>query len=368
MKKMFLSVEYINNKYNKDNKNNKYDKREITEKEVSEKRVTEKKDYLSMKKVTEKKDYLSMKFDLKDVIKYILLDSNPVFVFKNGLEVCRLFYYKLSDNPRKRSIIINNLYINFFKKKFGINGDIINYIIDYEFENTNKDVKVRDVKEGNVKGRIKLPCSYSKDISIGRGWYSDQYNLLNFLDKIKNKTVIDVGANVGLFSVFAANLGVAKVYAFEPVTETYNHLRQFIKANGLEHKITAVNSGLGDKHETKEINIGRYCDAGATFVDLRVKIENDKHRKQNATITTLDSFVEKNNIKNIAFIKMDCEGYERNVLIGAKKTIKKFKPIISMSAYHLPDDKQVLPQIILGIRKDYKYKLLQRDEEDFLFY
>lgn len=51
---------------------------------------------------------------------------------------------------------------------------------------------------------------------------------------------------------------------------------------------------------------------------------------------------------------MDVEGYEEKVLLGARKTIKKYKPVLSFSAYHKPDDRQRLPRVIKSIRPDYK--------------
>lgn len=85
-------------------------------------------------------------------------------------------------------------------------------------------------------------------------------------------------------------------------------------------------------------------------------------------LTTLDKFVEENNIKKIDFIKIDAEGSEREIIKGAKLIIKKFKPKIAVSAYHLPDDKKVIPELILSINKDYKYRLVSKGEECPIFY
>ena len=62
---------------------------------------------------------------------------------------------------------------------------------------------------------------------------------------------------------------------------------------------------------------------------------------------------------------MDTEGFEENVLLGANKTISKFKPVLSLSAYHKPTDKDRLPKIIKSIREDYKITLNHSGEETF---
>jgi Methyltransferase FkbM domain len=64
-------------------------------------------------------------------------------------------------------------------------------------------------------------------------------------------------------------------------------------------------------------------------------------------------FVE-NRIKRLDFIKMDIEGMERFALQGARETIARFRPRLSICAYHLKDDFTVLSEIIRGIEPKYK--------------
>jgi hypothetical protein len=69
---------------------------------------------------------------------------------------------------------------------------------------------------------------------------------------------------------------------------------------------------------------------------------------------TLDSFVERNNIERVDFIKADIEGAERNMLWGARKILKEFAPKLSICTYHLHDDPQVLREIILEANPKYQ--------------
>jgi hypothetical protein len=62
---------------------------------------------------------------------------------------------------------------------------------------------------------------------------------------------------------------------------------------------------------------------------------------------------------------MDVEGYEENVLLGARETIRKWKPVLSFSAYHKPTDKTRLPEVVKSIRSDYDIRLNKHFEEDF---
>ncbi len=174
---------------------------------------------------------------------------------------------------------------------------------------------------------------------------------------IKGKVVIDAGANIGMFALYVASLGAKKVYAFEPVTGTYEILKKNIELNNMQKIIIPVNMALGDKKGEGEISFSEGGDVGASIA-LNSKAKN----KQKIQITMIDDYFK---IEHIDFLKMDTEGYEENVLIGGKQTIKRCKPILSFSAYHKPTDKTRLPEVVRSIRSDYNIKLNHYDEEDF---
>lgn len=186
------------------------------------------------------------------------------------------------------------------------------------------------------------------------------------LENVKNKAVIDAGANVGIFSIYAANLGAKKIYAFEPVKGSYELLKKNISANKLEKIIVPVNKALGDANSKKRIKYLFDGDAGASFVLSQADfvLRQSPAKSQATTVTTLDEIMK--NKGRVDFIKMDVEGYEAKALRGAKNIIKKYKPVLSFSAYHKPEDKKVLPALVRSIRPDYSCRLVKRAEE--LFY
>jgi FkbM family methyltransferase len=167
--------------------------------------------------------------------------------------------------------------------------------------------------------------------------------------------VIDAGAWIGDFSAYSAAKG-AICYAFEPTQETFDWL---CKTRDLNSNIIPVQCGLGDTVSEIQISISNN-NSGANTLVLNNKNNDNRDLYYNNSlietvkIITLDSFVEAHNLNKVDFIKSDIEGYERNLLLGAKNTLRKFAPKLAICTYHLPDDPQVLENIIKDANPDYK--------------
>ena len=74
--------------------------------------------------------------------------------------------------------------------------------------------------------------------------------------------------------------------------------------------------------------------------------------------TTIDDFVRKNNLPRVDFIKADIEGFERHMLAGAQETLARFAPKLALCTYHLPDDPEVMAELIL--KANPKYNIVQK--------
>jgi FkbM family methyltransferase len=165
----------------------------------------------------------------------------------------------------------------------------------------------------------------------------------------KNGIVIDAGANMGVFSILAARKHPdATIYAFEPTPSTFAAMKENTK---YYPNITAVNCGLGESERDATIvidpgnHVGNHIGEGGVPVKIR----------------TIDGM----NIR-VDFIKMDTEGYEAQIITGAKETIKKYKPVIAMSAYHKPNDKTELPALLKSICSGYVCELRHDCDPDLI--
>lgn len=186
----------------------------------------------------------------------------------------------------------------------------------------------------------------------------DQYNA----GSLAGKTVVDAGANIGLFSLYACALGAKKIYAFEAVAETYKIFKLNLALNGALKTVKAVNIALGAEKGSAEIKFNTRGE-GSSMIDCGdagVNREITYSGRRKVKVAPLDGLVK----GQVDFIKMDVEGYEGKVLLGAEKIIKKYKPVLSLAAYHRAADKKTLPKAILGLRDDYKISLKTFAEHD----
>ena len=140
----------------------------------------------------------------------------------------------------------------------------------------------------------------------------------------KGDTVIDVGGNMGFFVLILNNLmnDSGKIYSFEPSGRLSKKLSSTVKINNLKN-VEIINLALGEQEGATSL----YFNPKQSGLSSIVTQDKNDFIVEEIKITTLDKF--SNNIsERISFIKIDTEGYEPQVLRGAKETIKKHKPTI----------------------------------------
>ncbi|MCP9469256.1 MAG: FkbM family methyltransferase [Nitrospira sp.] len=141
--------------------------------------------------------------------------------------------------------------------------------------------------------------------------------------------LIDVGANVGYFSIVGAKaVGPGgKVYAFEPVDVIHSILCTNIALNGLSN-VEAYH--LACFSSSGSMAIEQDWDSGKSHLCL----ENATDSKV-VSVTTVDAFVDQKKLARVDFIKIDAEGSDFEVLKGSRFTIEKFRPKIFIEVNHL---------------------------------
>lgn len=120
-----------------------------------------------------------------------------------------------------------------------------------------------------------------------------------------NSVILDIGANIGAFSIFAAKMSKnSLIYAFEPMPQNYDLLVENIQVNNLEKNIFPFQLGIGAQKEKRKLFIG----GGSLFHSLYPTKKNKKFISIDV-ITLQDIFVQ-NKITHCDLIKSDCEGAE----------------------------------------------------------
>ena len=179
------------------------------------------------------------------------------------------------------------------------------------------------------------------------------YGLVNSLVNVTVEAgyiVIDAGSCCGAFSAYASVKG-ATSYAFEPVAENFEYLS---KTAGLNKNIYPVNKGLSDENVNRDIFVDPEHFSGSSF------LEELKHGINPTQVETvrLDDFVHENNLSHVDFIKADIEGFERHMLAGAQEVLREFAPKLALCTYHLPDDPEVMADLIM--QANPKYNIVQK--------
>jgi len=140
-------------------------------------------------------------------------------------------------------------------------------------------------------------------------------------------TVIDVGANIGYFTLFLRSLVGAsgKVYAFEPDPRNFNLLKKTVEHNGWTN-VVAEQMAVANRNGKLTLYQGREWTGNSLT-------PNNFVERTEVRVTTLDNYLP--NIENVSLIKMDTDGSEPLAIDGSKGIISR-SPTITVIAEYEP--------------------------------
>jgi FkbM family methyltransferase len=141
----------------------------------------------------------------------------------------------------------------------------------------------------------------------------------------RGSTLLDVGANIGVYSIWAAVSRGCNVVAVEPESQNYAALNANIHLNKLDAKVSAYCLALADHPSTGFLNLSQFKAGGSchTFgdaLDFGLKPFAPAFR-QGTVGSTVDLLLESLSLSNIDFMKIDVDGIEHLVVAGAKNLI-----------------------------------------------
>ena len=181
---------------------------------------------------------------------------------------------------------------------------------------------------GRIFGRRRLAAFHHAIIifflhglGYDNGWRpsytGEDWLLTNVIKKLNPKVCLDVGASVGNYSAILLRETSADVYAFEPTPSAFRELKARKDAQSRLHPVEKAVSNI---------------DGTTTFYLEGERSERNSLSKEGLfdpkpheiSVTTLDSFTK--SLNRVDFIKVDTEGYEREVFEGMQETLRRFRP------------------------------------------
>ena len=180
----------------------------------------------------------------------------------------------------------------------------------------------------------KLILHFSLKISgyknFGDFYKTGEDQVFKLIKKNKIKNCLDIGAHVGEFSKKLLEIKNMNVIAFEPMKKTFLELKKI--ETKYKKNFKCFNIALSNKRGQAEIF---YTNPLSQLSSISINLnkinflKNKKIKKQKILIDTLDNFSKKKQSffnKKFDFIKIDTEGHDLKVLIGATKFIRQHKP------------------------------------------
>jgi FkbM family methyltransferase len=166
----------------------------------------------------------------------------------------------------------------------------------------------------------------------------------------RGDVVLDVGANIGLHSLTAAQrlreLGGGRVVAVEPAADSVQKLRRAAERNRLDELIEVVAVALGEQVGEAELRAdSRYGEADAGVRSLHA----DGDAVQRVPVIRLDDWAEENPLPRLDVVKLDIEGSEAAALVGATLTLTRLRPRVVLVEDKRNEERGRLYDVLEGL-------------------
>jgi len=191
----------------------------------------------------------------------------------------------------------------------------------FNFKKTESILRLRTGEQFKVRsGRPDIQMII--ELYIGKSYHT-------YIDKIKQGSIIiDIGANIGVFSVFAAKKlsGDCRIYSFEPFEDNYRILCDNIMLNSFTDCITSGKMAVTSFDGESILYINEADNTMHSLISEGAK-------KVSVKTISLSAIFAENNITSCGFLKVDCEGAEYDIFLNTPPEILNKINIISIE-YH----------------------------------
>jgi FkbM family methyltransferase len=145
---------------------------------------------------------------------------------------------------------------------------------------------------------------------------------IEWIDSFQPGSVFwDIGASVGVFSVYAALATDTRVVAFEPAAVNYYLLSANCEANKLQDRVDCLLVGVGRQRSIARLEVSQFRPARS--FSFRGKRDQPYESRQAAVVLSIDELVEQYGVPCPNYIKIDAPGASEDIIAGATRTFRR---------------------------------------------
>lgn len=161
--------------------------------------------------------------------------------------------------------------------------------------------------------------------------------VLEGLKTLNLKSIIDIGSNTGQFvSRIATSFPGTQIFCFEPLPSEFQKLHRTVERLGIGHRSRLYNCAIGDSHHFVSMNVHLTHSPSSSFFQStslcsEIFPQTTQQSQTEVEVKPLDKVLEKelnDDLLGDSLIKVDVQGYEKHVLLGASRTLMHCSALI----------------------------------------
>jgi FkbM family methyltransferase len=216
-------------------------------------------------------------------------------------------------------------------------------------------------REGHLRFLIINKGAFRRAITL----HTKEPDSLRWIDRMAPGSVFwDIGANVGVLSLYAAQRGDLDVHAFEPGAVNYYLLTGNCEINGFSDVMSCYLLGFSNQTRVDHLEASQFAAAGSFILEGNKKADGTKKskahsvgRSQTCLLFTIDDFIEQFKVPFPNYIKIDVPGHKYQILQGAARALAR--PELREIQIELKE--QGTSRVILEYLESFGFRIIQRN-------